>query len=126
MSDDVDKQAVPGSSGAPLKVRVVSEAEPVFSNSVTIAHDDFEFHIAFFQILPPLVNPTSEALGPNTQEFEKDVSPVKCVARVIVPRDRIALFVDAVNRNYAKFQERTAKKVVAQATTIQQAGPEAK
>lgn len=75
-----------------------------YATRIVVQHEKHEFVISFFELQhPPLLGSPEEARA----LLEKmEFVPAKCVARVVVSPSRIQGFIDALQKNYAKYQEK--------------------
>jgi hypothetical protein len=72
-----------------------------FANHMVIQTDGRDFFLSFFEIIPPIV------VGDDADQKVKEMVSIRanCVARVIIPKERIHAFVETLNKNVGKFAD---------------------
>ena len=78
-----------------------SETPARYTTELIIHHTEREFTLAFFEIPIPLLLGTSEEKVQRLQEIPS--LRAQCVARLIVPPDKMAEFVRVFQDSYQKF-----------------------
>lgn len=66
-----------------------------YATNLVVQHTEHEFIITFFEIVPPLI------LGTNKEDKLRNLDAIRaeCVGRIIVARDRMPDFVEALRIN---------------------------
>lgn len=85
------------SSGEVVKLRIVRDqagTSPEFSNHFVVQVDGHEYHLRFYQVLPPVLLGGEET--ERTIESMKGVIEAKCVGHVVLAADRMREYVDMV------------------------------
>jgi hypothetical protein len=72
-----------------------------YANHITIQTAEHECHISFFEIQPPLFLGEPDEVKKQMEELQR--VRATCVARVVVTKDRLADFTDALNSATARF-----------------------
>ncbi|MDZ4685719.1 MAG: hypothetical protein SH850_11690 [Planctomycetaceae bacterium] len=80
-----------------------------FANTFAVQHDQHEFHLLFFQALPPLIVAGDVDREKKLAALES-LKP-ECVARIVVAADRMPSIIQALVENYSKHQVRTTDSV---------------
>lgn len=75
----------------------------VFANQLLVQVDDYECHLSFFEIQPPLIVGTPEEKKKAIAELK--AVPARCVARIVVSKERLQGFVDAIQGTIDKIRE---------------------
>lgn len=75
-----------------------------YATNMVVQAGQSEFFLAFFELRPPLV------FGP---EDRNKISAVKaeCIARVIVSKDQMQAFIDALQQNLDRVKEQSAEEL---------------
>lgn len=78
-------------AGAPegknLTIQWESGKPALFANHMMVQVDEFECHLSFYDIQPPIVQGTAEE---KQEQLDRMTSiPARCVARIVVSRERI-------------------------------------
>ena len=93
-----------------LPIRWQSEGAPsVFANQMIVQADENDFHLSFFEIVPPLI------VGDEAEQRKQAESlggvTARCVVRVVINADRMQKFVDAMQGSLEKHKAaREAKR----------------
>jgi hypothetical protein len=71
----------------------------LYANHATVQFTGNEFVIAFYAVFPPILSGTKEE---RLQKLESvGAIPAKCVARVVLPKERMPSFMEALQTNAA-------------------------
>ena len=71
-----------------------------FANHMIIQFDNHEFHLSFFEIQPPVLIGSEED---KRQVLESlDHIDAVCVARIVISKDRMPVFVKAISEHVAR------------------------
>lgn len=109
---------VPGKFVAiPLDYSSAEEQQAIFANAFVVQHDEHEFHLLFFQTLPPLILGNDPLRGEKIKSL-KSIKP-QCVARIAIAGDRLQSVIDALKENLSRYQSKAsiaATNVNAEAT----------
>jgi hypothetical protein len=85
----------------PVAVRVqypvFDETVPVWANQMTVSFLGGEFVISFYAALPPMFTGTEEERHALLTSVK--TVPAKCVAKIVVPRDRMPDMLNALADN---------------------------
>lgn len=87
--------------GVPIEWHVPEEIVSQYANNMVVQHTDNEFIVSFFETLPPLIIGSPEDTRAQFDEV-KEVR-AKCLARIIIPPNKMKDFIQALNGNLAKF-----------------------
>lgn len=93
-----------GSRQLPLEWRVPDDMSCQYATNLLVQHTDHEFVIQFFRAMPPLVVGSPDEV--KTQLAEIESVNAECVARVVVAASRMPEFVDVLQQNLQRFQDR--------------------
>jgi hypothetical protein len=74
-----------------------------YANNIVIQHTEDEFVLSFFEIHPPLMLGLSEEVS---EEQLPDAVEAECVARIIVSRNKIESFIEALETNFARYKDK--------------------
>lgn len=95
-------------SGVPVRIEHVFTEPPIsqFANHLIVQHTEHEFILSFFEIDNPII------LGDEDKTKLEQLESVRayCVARVAVPTGRMASFVEALENNLAKYQQKFSEE----------------
>jgi hypothetical protein len=78
-----------------------------FANHFAVQHNEHEFLLSFYQLIPPLGVPGHEALRKQAEQAGGFLA--RCVAKIAIPKDRMPSIVTALVENLAKQQTRPKK-----------------
>lgn len=81
----------------------------VFANQMLVNSDDHEVHLHFFEITPPVIVGTDEQKQKQLEDL-KSVS-ARGVVRVIVSKDRLPAFIQALQSTSEKIEARQSQTV---------------
>jgi len=100
------------SAGGKITVRVrfppYDDVTPVFANHFSVVFMGDEFVVAFYAAIPPiLVGPDRDSQLTEIQEQGVEI-PAKCVAKVVIPKDRMFEISNALAENVARARSLTA------------------
>jgi hypothetical protein len=72
-----------------------------YANNVVVQHGEHEFIISFFEVFPPILLGSPEETRTELDQIES--VQANCVARIIIPWDRMPGFIKALQSNQDKF-----------------------
>lgn len=79
-----------------LRYVLTPEVKPVFANQMIVQSDEHTTFLSFFQLQPPVM------IGESPEEVRKQIDalsevPANMVAQVIIPTDRMKVFIAAMS-----------------------------
>jgi len=80
--------------------------KPVYANQMVVQYMGSEFAIAFYAAFPPVLTGTDEERLAQASQIEK--IPAICVARVVIPRERMPEIVEALAQNLERSKDPNA------------------
>ena len=69
-------------------------APTLFANQMMVQVDEHECHLSFFEIRPPLIIGTDEEKKAQAEALKSVAA--RCVARVVISKNRLPIFLGAV------------------------------
>lgn len=97
------KQELRGGKHLRLAFRTPESLRAIFANQLVVQHDASCFYLSFYESFPPLLIGDEKEKNDQLQAIES--VPAHCVAKLAVPADRMAKFVEVMAKNVASFQE---------------------
>ena len=94
------KKKKPKLFAIPIDWRFPEDLETRFANHMLVQYDQSEFHISFFEVLPPLLMGTDEDQSKTLQSLKS--IPAKCVSRIVVSKERMPVFVKGLQEHVEK------------------------
>lgn len=82
-----------------------------YATNMIVQHTDHEFVLSFFEMKPPVI------IGVPTQEALENLKSIRatCVAQIIVAKDRMPAFLEAIRTNFEKFESKKSPEPVSEA-----------
>ncbi|MCP4682431.1 MAG: DUF3467 domain-containing protein [Desulfobacterales bacterium] len=87
--------------GIPIDWHVPEDVASQYANNMVVQHMDNEFVLSFFETFPPIIVGSSEDIKGKVDEV-KDVR-AKCVARIIIPQNKMKSLIQALDANLDRF-----------------------
>ncbi len=99
---DSDAQAVE----VPIEWHIPESLVSRYATNMIVQHSEHEFILSFFDTPPPLI------LGESRIDELKKIKSIRatCVAQIIVAKDRMPRFVDAMQENVRKARAKAEAK----------------
>ncbi|MBU1751223.1 MAG: DUF3467 domain-containing protein [Chloroflexi bacterium] len=72
-----------------------------YVTNLIVQHGEQEFIVSFFEILPPAILGTPEQQEAQLERID-DIQAT-CVARIVIPAEKMSIFVKALQDNLDKF-----------------------
>ncbi|OQB28016.1 MAG: hypothetical protein BWY10_00820 [Chloroflexi bacterium ADurb.Bin180] len=88
----------------PIEWSGIEDLTTSFATNVVITHTESEFFITFFELVPPML------VGASASVDEIKSVRAKAVARVAVPAGRMEGFVQAMQENLQRYQEKVKER----------------
>jgi len=103
MADQEEKETLE----LPVEWHVPDTVISRFVTNMVVQHTEHEFLISFFEIKPPILF-TEE----SRREIQKIHASVRadCVARVVVAPERMGRFIEVLQENWEKYQNKQGGK----------------
>lgn len=79
---------------------VFDDTLPVYANQATVQFTGTEFVIGFYAAFPPILVGTEEEVQAKADAL--DEVPAKCVAKIVIAKDRMAEIVNVLGENVAR------------------------
>lgn len=91
----------------PIDWRVPDSIKSQYATNMIVQHTDHEFIVSFFETVSPIL------LAPLTTEQIQAIDSVRaeCVARIIIARDRMPRFIQALQTNLKKAESKSNSTV---------------
>lgn len=88
----------------PIEFTIPESLFTSFATNMVVQHEAGYFILAFYQVIPPILK------GASDVEREKELAEIskvegRCVARVVVPADKMESFISVQNQNWMKYQK---------------------
>lgn len=75
-----------------------------YATHLIVQHTEHEFVLSFFEILPPTIFGSPEAVSAQLERLSS--VPAECVGRIVVAADRMPAFVTVLQENLKRYQSR--------------------
>jgi hypothetical protein len=92
----------------PLDWVVPEDLLTQYANNMVIQHTETEFILSFFEYYPPILLGEAEDIVSKIEDM-KSVK-AKCVARIVVPLEKMPSIIDALQTNFNKFTEKSSQE----------------
>jgi hypothetical protein len=86
----------------PIEWYVPDELATLYANNIVVQRTDHEFFLYFFDAQPPLLIGPPEAIRTAAEQIES--VKARCVARIVVARERMSDFVKVLETNLIRAQ----------------------
>jgi hypothetical protein len=92
----------------PIEWQIPENLKTQFITHMVVQHSDYEFIISFFEIHPPMFLGSGEEIKEKMKLESDSIKSVKaeCKARIAVSAERMPGFIQALQDNYKKLQDR--------------------
>ncbi len=75
-----------------------------YATHLIVQHSEHEFVLSFFEILPPTIFGSPEAVSAQLERLSS--IPAECVGRIVVAANRMPAFVAVLQENLQQYQSR--------------------
>lgn len=75
-----------------------------YATHLIVQHTEHEFVLSFFEILPPTIFGSPEAISAQLEQLSS--IPAECVGRIVVAAERMPAFVAVLQENLERYQSR--------------------
>ena len=86
----------------PIEWVLPNEVVSKHANNIIVQHDESSFYLSFFETVPPII------FSEKDREETKSVKSY-CVGRIVVPARKMRAFINALQSNYDKHQEKISQ-----------------
>lgn len=89
MPEPEEKKPIDSAFSAALPIQWIfpENQHGIFANHAIVQFDTHEFHLSFFEVRPPVLLGSDEQKQSILEQM--DVIEAKCVARIVISRDRM-------------------------------------
>ena len=94
-----------GFKAIPIEWKIPDDIVSRFANNILVQQGENEFILSFFEVLPPVLLGSPEEVEAKLEEVE--AVQAECVARIIVPAEKMLDFVRAMSENLDRFHSRS-------------------
>lgn len=102
--DNEDKES--DSVFLPIELHTPDAIVSRYTNHMVVQHDGRDFFLSFYEVIPPLLVGDED----ERKRQAKDLKSIKanCVARIIIPKERMPSFLATLAKNLAQSKETEA------------------
>jgi hypothetical protein len=88
----------------PIEWHFPEDLKSQYATNMLVQHGENEFFISFFEVIPPVTLGPPEAQISQLEKIE--TVKAECIARIIVPAEKLPSIIQALNDNLKNYREK--------------------